>query len=239
MLRPVLPALLVALTALAGCGISVDWNGPAVAGSGVTTSQTRAVPAFDRIDIGGAYDVVVRVGATRSVVLEGDDNLLPLVRTEVRDGTLHIESEKDLRPREDIRIEIGIETLNGVHSGGSSDVAVRDVRSQAFDASVSGSSDLTANGEFGDLAASISGSGEIHMDGTADAIDGDVSGSGELDLLRVRARAARIHVSGSGDVGVQVSDRLDAKVSGSGEVRYSGRPEVTADVSGSGTVERI
>jgi hypothetical protein len=233
-----LAVALLAVSAL-GCGISIDWNGPSVAGSGVTTSQTRSVPAFDRIDIGGAYNVVVRVGAARSVVLEGDDNLLPLIRTEVRNGTLHIESEEDLRPRRDIRIEIGIESLNAVHSGGSSDVAVRNVRSSAFDASVSGSSELMANGDFGDLSTSISGSGEIHMDGTADAIDGDVSGSGELDLLRVRARAARIDVSGSGGAAVQVSERLDASVSGSGDVRYAGRPKVNADISGSGSVDRI
>ncbi|HEY7472490.1 MAG TPA: head GIN domain-containing protein [Gemmatimonadota bacterium] len=231
-------AFFAAIPAL-GCGISVDWDGPAVAGSGVVTSQNRSVPAFDRIDIGGEYEVVVRVGATRSVVLEGDDNLLPLVRTEVRNGTLHIESEQDLRPRDAIRIEIAVETLNAVHSGGSSNVAVRDVRSSAFDVGVSGSSELTANGEFGDLSASISGSGEIHMNGTAGAIDGDVSGSGELDLLEVRARSARIDVSGSGDVAVQVSDRLDASVSGSGDVRYRGQPRVDADVSGSGSVERI
>ena len=237
MLRPLLPAVLVLLAALPACRISFD--GPSVAGSGVITSQTRSVSAFDRIDIGGAYDVIVRVGAARSVVLEGDDNLLPLVRTEVRNGTLHIESNEDLEPRKDLRIEIGIETLEGVHSGGSSDVAVRDVRSSTFDASVSGSSELTANGEFGDLSTSLSGSGEIHMDGTADVIDGTVSGSGELDLLRVRARAARIDVSGSGDAAVQVSERLDASVSGSGAVRYSGRPRVTSDISGSGAVERI
>ena len=231
-------ALLASIPAL-GCGISIDWDGPSVAGSGVVTSQNRSVPAFDKIDIGGEYEVVVRVGATRSVVLEGDDNLLPLLRTEVRNGTLHIESEEDLRPREEIRIEIGVETLNAIHSGGSSDVAVRDVRSPAFDAGVSGSSELTANGEFGDLSASISGSGEIPMNGTAGAIDGNVSGSGELDLLQVRARSARIDVSGSGDATVQVSDRLDASVSGSGDVRYSGQPRVDADVSGSGSVERI
>ncbi|HYO47148.1 MAG TPA: head GIN domain-containing protein, partial [Gemmatimonadota bacterium] len=171
--------------------------------------------------------------------LAGDDNLLPLVRTEVRNGTLHIESDEDLEPREEIRIEIGIEALNGVHSAGSSDVAVRDVRSQAFDVTVSGSSELTASGEFGDLTTSLAGSGEIQMDGTADAIEASISGSGELDLLQVRARTARIDVSGSGDVGVQVSERLDASVSGSGEVRYAGRPQVTADVSGSGSVERI
>jgi hypothetical protein len=236
-LRPLLlPLTLIPLTA---CGVSINLDGPSVAGSGVVTTETRTVPAFERVDVGGEYDVVVRVGATRSVVIAGDDNLLPLIRTEVREGTLHIESEEDLRPRDGIRIEIGIESLRGIHSGGSSDVAVRDVRSPAFDASVSGSSELSADGAFGDLSASISGSGEIHMDGTANAIDGQVSGSGELDLLEVRARSARVEVSGSGGATVNVSERLDAHVSGSGDVRYAGRPAVNADVSGSGSVERI
>jgi hypothetical protein len=236
-LRPLLlPLTLIPLTA---CGISIDWDGPSVAGSGVVTTDTRTVPAFERVDVGGEYDVVVRVGATRSVVIEGEDNLLPLIRTEVREGTLHIDSEKDLRPRDVIRIEIGTEALHGIHSGGSSDVAVRDVRSTSFDASVSGSSELSANGEFGDLSASISGSGEIRMEGSADAIEGDVSGSGELDLLEVRARSARVNVSGSGGATLNVSERLDARVSGSGDVRYAGRPSVNADVSGSGSVERI
>ena len=237
MLRPLLiPLTLLPLTA---CGISMDWDGPAVAGSGIVKTETRSVPAFERVDVGGAYDVVVRVGATRSVVIAGDDNLLPLIRTEVRQGTLHIDSEKDFRPRDEIRIEIGVETLHGIHSGGSSDVAVRDVRSTTFEAGVSGSSELSANGEFGDLSASISGSGEIHMQGSADAIDGKVSGSGELDLLEVRARSARVEVSGSGGATVNVSERLDATVSGSGDVRYAGQPIVNADVSGSGSVERI
>ena len=210
MLRALLPVLIAAPVAVA-CGISVDWDGPVVAGSGVRTNVTRSVATFDRVDVGGEYDVVIRVGAAPSVILEGDDNLLPLIRTEVR----------------------------GVHSGGSSDIAIRDVLSEAFEASVSGSSDLTANGDFGDLSASISGSGEIHMTGTADLIDGHVTGSGEMDLLEVRARSARVDVSGSGGVTVEVSDRLDAKVSGSGHVRYRGQPAVQADVSGSGAVERI
>jgi len=229
----------LALVPLSGCGISVDWDGPAIAGSGVTTTDRRSMPAFDRIDLSGEFDVVVDVGRPRSVAITGDDNLVPLVRAEVRNGTLHIDREKDFRSRRDIRIEIGVESLNGLHSGGSSDVTVRNVRSPAFDLGVSGSSDLFASGEFGDLDASISGSGEIHLDGSADEIEGSVSGSGELDMLQVSARTARIDVSGSGEASVNVSERLEANVSGSGDVRYAGRPAVQGDVSGSGSVEPI
>lgn len=237
-LRPFALLFVPALLA-AGCGISVDWDGPAVAGSGVSTSETRPVAAFDAIDLSGNFDVVVEAGRTRSVVITGEDNLVPLVRTEVRNGTLHIDRERDFRTHQDIRIAISVERLHGLLSGGSSDVVVRNVRSPAFDLGVSGSSELTANGEFGDLDISLAGSGEIRMDGTADDIDASVSGSGEMDLLELAARTARIGVSGSGKVTVNVSERLEANVSGSGGVRYAGRPAVRGDVSGSGSVEPL
>ncbi|HUP01370.1 MAG TPA: head GIN domain-containing protein [Gemmatimonadota bacterium] len=207
-----------------------------MAGSGQIVSESRAVGDFDRIEIGGRFDVSVTVGGRPAVSLKGDDNLLPLVRTEVRNGALHIDSDRDLRPHDDIEIVISTAALEGISSGGSSDVRVTGVRSAGFRASVSGSSELTADGAFGDLSASVSGSGEIAMTGTADEIDARVSGSGELDLYEVRARAADVHVSGSGDVHVFVTERLNASVSGSGDVRYGGDPQVSRSVSGSGSV---
>lgn len=234
-------AALLALATLTapGCSISVDWDGPAVAGSGVSKSETRTLPSFDAIDLSGDFDVVVDVGRPRSILVTGDDNLLPLVITEVRNGTLHIDREQDYRSHRDVKIEISVESLRGFHSGGSSDVVVRNVRASAFDVGVSGSSELTADGEFGDLDASISGSGEIRMEGTADEIEASVSGSGDLDLRKVAARTARIGVSGSGSATVDVSERLEANVSGSGDVRYAGRPSVQGEVSGSGSVEPL
>jgi hypothetical protein len=229
----------LACLALAGCGITIDWDGPAVAGSGISTTESRSLPAFDRIDLSGEYDVVVEVGRPRSLTITGDDNLLSLVQTEVRGGTLHIDKKQDYRTHREIRIEISVERLEGFHSGGSSEVVVRNIRSSSFDVGVSGSSELTADGDFGDLRASISGSGEIRMEGTADEIDASVSGSGELDLLDVAARTAHIGVSGSGGATLNVSERLEANVSGSGDVRYAGRPSVRGDVSGSGRVEPL
>lgn len=239
MLQRYAPLFALACLALAGCGINIDWDGPAVAGSGISTTESRSMPAFDRIDLSGEYDVVVEVGQPRSLTITGDDNLLPLVRTEVRGGTLHIDRKEDFRTHRNIRIEISVERLEGFRSGGSSEVVVRNVKSSAFDVGVSGSSELTANGDFGDLRASISGSGEIRMEGTADEIEASVSGSGDLDLLDVAARTANIGVSGSGGATLNVRERLEANVSGSGDVRYAGRPSVRGEVSGSGRVEPI
>lgn len=235
-MRSLALAPLVAIVSTAGCGISVNWDGPTVAGSGNIISDYRTLAEFDRIDVGGDFDVEVTVGEAQSIRLTGDDNLLPLVETKVRGNELEIDYDGSYRSRDDIKIAITVPRLSAIHSSGSSDVNVTGVRSAAFDAVVSGSSDLWVEGDFGDLNASVSGSGEITMAGTADDIDANVSGSGELDLFSVPARTARVVVTGSGEVGLDVKEDLRATVTGSGDVHYTGDPSVSSRITGSGSV---
>ena len=178
----------------------------------------------------------MEVGEAQSIRLTGDDNLLPLVETKVRGDELEIDYDGSYRSRDDIKIAITVPRLSAIHSSGSSDVNVTGVRSAAFDAAVSGSSELWVEGDFGDLEANVSGSGEITMAGTADDIDANVSGSGELDLFSVPTRTARVVVTGSGEVGLDVKENLRATVTGSGDVHYTGDPRVTSRITGSGSV---
>lgn len=226
----------LALVVSASACISIDPDGPSIDGSGNVVSQSRSATGFDRISVEDDFDVVVTVGPEHSVQVTGDDNLLPHVRTELRGRTLHVETEGDLDPTGEIRVAISTPTLVSLGSTGSSDVQAGGIRSSSFDASVTGSSDMIAQGDFGDLEVSVSGSGSIRLEGTADEIDAGVSGSGDLDLGQVVARRAAVHVSGSGSAAFHVSEALDADVSGSGDVRYAGNPRVESSVSGSGSV---
>ncbi|HET6341791.1 MAG TPA: head GIN domain-containing protein, partial [Gemmatimonadota bacterium] len=178
-------------------------------------------------------------GAPAGVRLEGDDNLLPLVETRVVGGALRVRSERPLRSARRILIEIGTPGLAGVGISGSSDVRVAGVRSPAFDADVSGSGSLHAEGSFGRLSTSVSGSGSVAGKGTAETIDVDVTGSGDVNLLAVRARSGRVNGSGSGDVVVHIAERLNVSMSGSGDVRYAGNPSVDASMTGSARVRRL
>lgn len=222
------------LVALAVSCISIGQ--PGIDGSGQVVSQSRAAAGFDRVAVEDEFDVVVTVGPAHAVQVTGDDNLLPYVRTEVRGGTLHIETDRDLDPTRGIRLTVSTPSLVSLSASGSSDVRATGVRAAAFDASSSGSSDLVGEGDFGDLRSSVSGSGSMRLSGTADDVDAAVSGSGDLDLARVAARAARVRVSGSGSASVHAVETVNASVSGSGDVRYAGSPRVESSVSGSGSV---
>ena len=61
-----------------------------VSGDGRVIKETRSVPSFDGIDISGAFDVYLKQGETQEVIIETDNNLMPLVKTEVTGGVLKI-----------------------------------------------------------------------------------------------------------------------------------------------------
>ena len=54
---------------------------PAGTGSGVASTQARSVAPFTGVDLAGSNNVIVRVGARRSVVVHADSNLLSRVTT--------------------------------------------------------------------------------------------------------------------------------------------------------------
>lgn len=205
-------------------------------GSGQAGSERRDVGAFDAVSVSGTVDVTVRVGGPASVVVHAERNLLPHVVTVVEDGTLHVCESRDLEPRLPIRVEVTTPQLDAATVSGSADLAVEGVRSDGFQASVSGSGDLRARGRFGRLEAGVSGSGDLVAEGEAETVDLGLSGSGDVDLGRVRARTVHVGVSGSGNARVHATESLDASVSGSGDVRYLGRPRVSSAVSGTGGI---
>ena len=54
-----------------------------VRGDGNVIKETRSVSSFNGIEISGAFDVYLKQGTTEEVIIEADDNILPLIRTDV------------------------------------------------------------------------------------------------------------------------------------------------------------
>lgn len=237
--RAALPLMSTLAVLLSGCGVGSSKPAPTLDGSGVVATERRQVAPFEAVSVEGDFEVLVRVAPETSLTLTGDDNLLPLVRTEVREGTLHIGATRGVSSRRGIRVSLTTPSLQAVAVSGSSRVDARRFRAEAFRASVSGSGNLSAEGETRTLEIALSGSGNARVTGSAERVAAALSGSGDLDLLRLSARTADVQVSGSGTAALLASDELNASVSGSGDVFYGGAPRVTSHISGSGTVEPV
>jgi hypothetical protein len=210
--------LLVALS-LAGCGHMRGLHDQVI-GSGVIKTEKRPISSFTSIDASGAFDVEVVCQKEPSLEIEGDDNLLPLVKTEVQGSTLSIKPEKGFSVKRPIRVRISVPNIENISSSGASSFRVIDVKNEKMKVDASGASSFDIAGE-------------------TVALDLDLSGATKIDTERLRAERVRISLSGAGKAKVFASEELDADVSGAGSVTYAGNPKkVNKKVSGVGSVSK-
>src|SRR5216117_4037518 len=75
-----------------------------VRGSGVRKTEKRELPAFTSIETTGAFEVEVTCQKPASFEIEADDNILPLIQTEVRDGVLRVTTTRSYSAPGGIRL---------------------------------------------------------------------------------------------------------------------------------------
>lgn len=212
---PLALPLTLALPLVSGCGTR---------GSGTAASEVREVESFDKIDLGGAFHLVVHVqpGATQKLEITADDNILPKIQASVSGGELDVGfgNISFIRPKIPIKVEVWVPALSKVDASGAADITIDGLHGERFELELSGASDSS-------------------LSGAVDQLDVDISGAGELDAKKLQAKSVVLDLSGAAEAEVWASETLDVDISGAGEVGYWGNPAtVNQDISGAGSLEK-
>lgn len=190
-------------------------------GNGEIVTVRRELPAFRRIELESAENLVVRIAPSASTQLTGDRNLLDRIGTRVQGDTLIVKATGSYRTRSPILVEVAVPALDAVAIEGSANARIGGLDAERF-------------------KVEISGSGDVEASGRAKALEVELDGSGNAALRALATQRAEVEINGSGNVTVQVSERLQAEINGSGDIRYAGHPpEVKAAVNGSGKVRPL
>lgn len=204
---------LIGLT-MVGCRIG------GVRGNGNRETEVRDVEDFNQIDLAGAFDVEIMVGDDYYVEISTDENLLKYITTKVRGDKLIIDEKKDLNPRRDIEIKIGVPSLEMIESSGANSIWA-----EGFDEDK--------------LDIGLSGAGSVDLRGDVRKLRIDVSGAGSIEASKLYAEYVKVYISGAGSADVYASESIDAKVSGVGSIDFYGDPrDVRTDISGIGSIDR-
>ncbi len=229
--------LLLALgQVLTGCFIDFD-DLDCERGSGRVRSEFYQVRGFERVSVGGNFEVYITQGTSTDIELLADDNLINKIDVYVSGGTLYIGTKECIKPRSPLRVYIQNPVFSRIELSGSSKIMSQNkIVSRNLDLFCSGSGDLDFSLETENLKTNISGSGRIYVEGLARNQDINISGSGMLDAFRLDTQTCYVNLSGSGRANVWVYSELQAIISGSGRVYYKGRPRLRTNISGSGSV---
>lgn len=215
-----------------------------VGGSGVFESEQRSPGSFDAIDLRYPADVSIVVGASPSVEIEADDNLLPQLRTRVQGGALLIDSgernwSRRVNPSRTVQITITVTDLRKISLGSAGNIEATGVSTDRLVIILGGAGNITLiELQAESLDATVSGLGNIEIQGVVDSADIDINGSGNFEGPELYAQDARVQINGLGSATLHVEDHLDAQINGAGSVHYYGSPTVSQDVNGLGSVTR-
>lgn len=197
----------------------ISW-GKGVRGSGNVITENRSVSDFRKVDVGGVFNVEVVAGKEYSVQVEADDNLVPLIKTEVSDGVLEISSEKRIRSSSKLTVRVTAPDIDHIDVGGAAKASVSGVKNNSFSAHTSGASKLSVSGETASLKI-------------------EVSGASKIDASGLNAGNAEVDASGASNVSLNVSGNLKADASGASKISYSGTPSnVEKHTSGASKVSQ-
>ena len=191
-----------------------------VSGSGNIQTEQRNVGEFKSIDVSGAFTVEIVAQKDFAVEVEADDNLLPLVKTEVEDGVLKIEREEHFWSNSKILVRVFAPNIENLDVSGASKISVNDL-----------------SNEF--LNLDVSGASKIEIKGKTNRLKIDLSGASKIDAENLTAEYVSVEASGASKVDVFVTNELYADLSGASRVNYSGEPNnVQEKTSGASSVSK-
>ena len=187
-------------------------------------SEVRSVSGFSGIDASSVFNITVAKGNSESLTIEADEAIMQYVRSEVRNGVLHLYLDRGAE-----RTTRNIRTLKAF-------VVMRDLES----VSLSGASSLTANDLFSprQFTGECSGASSIAVNVNTNSLKIEASGTGKIHLKANVVGDAALNVSGSSKIqGDLKANNVNFSSSGVGIVELTGAAnDIVIQISGTARI---
>ncbi len=210
---------LVTLALVCSCDGGPDLVGPddppardGVNGSGNVVTESRALGPFHRVSFSGIGHLVLEQTGSPSLTITAEDNIQPLLVSEVVDGrlTLGVAPNTNLGRVQPIEFRLTTPTLDELSVTGAASVDAANIDTDRLEVIVNGVMTVT-------------------IAGRADEQDITIGGVSSYDAAALESRTVTVDATGVSRVVVRVSEVLTARVRIPASVTYIGNPTVHVD----------
>lgn len=209
------------------------------------SKEERPIGSFKGIATGGPITVKITMGNKESVRLEGDQEAISELTTEVISGILTIKPKTKWNNwsrkfnSAHVTVYITAKKISSLTMSGSGNMEVENtINSSELVTTLSGSGGITASANVKTFTGTISGSGSMKLSGKADDSNLTLSGSGGFKGRDFAVNDLSAQISGSANVYITANKNIEAVISGSGSIRYSGNAAVKKTIIGSGSIRK-
>ncbi len=208
-----------------GCVASLVQGIP---GDGNIVKETREVADFHEVEVQSAIQATVTLGETKSVVLEGDQNLLELITTDVTNGRLVVATKPStaIRPTKPITVSIVTNKLDNLDLQGAARVIVTNkVETDNFKVSAVGATNVGVKSLIAKkVFVESQGASTVVLEGKASSAEVVVTGASKADLAAFEVANLQANVSGASSSNVKATQSVAGDVTGASELTVTGSP---------------
>jgi hypothetical protein len=213
--------VLITSNLLSACGSGGNILG-ITQGSGNVKNETRQVSGISAVQLDTSGELTLSQGDTESLTIEAEDNILPLLTSDISSGTLKLGTKPNTNfsASKPIKYMLVVKSLNTLTDNGSGKIT-------AGDLTVDSPLSITGNGSGNTTIANVQ-SGAVQL---------KLSGSGGLSLNSLKSDKIAIDISGSGSAAIPTvtTQSFSARLTGNGALEAGGTTsDQTINISGSG-----
>ena len=206
----VLPALAAGL--LSACGYTSLSITSGIVGSGNVVAEIREIGSIQAVVLNSGGELTITQGETNSLVIRADDNILPLLTSDVSDGALVLELKRGASgytTNTGVSYQLTVSDLDTITANSAGNVKVEALLADH-------------------VALILNGSGDINVERIeAETADFELASAGSLVVTTVDARTVALLIGGSGDASIAHlnATTLDTRLVSAGDATISGSAE--------------
>ncbi|MFK7998224.1 MAG: head GIN domain-containing protein [Polyangiales bacterium] len=231
-----------------------------VDGSGTALEEVRPLtPEVTHVSVHGEGLLVVTQGSDTSLRIRADDNIVPLLRSEIVAGVLTLGPEDGVSPDSENALVYGLTLprIESVETSGATRAQIGPVEGPHFELRTSGASQARAESITAERVAfvstgassidsaleaaaanvSLSGSSRIELRGRTNEQEVEASGASEYRGRTLRSHRAEVRASGSSACELFADESIRVDGTGASNVRYQGGGQVSRSLSGAASVD--
>jgi len=235
----ILTILLMTSVVLSACqipGINV------VRGSGNVITEQRDVSEFNSVELNGAGQLIITQGATETLEIEAEDNLINELISEVRGDSLMLGHtnrfwRRSILPNQTIVYRLSVIDLGEITLNGANELVIEFLETDSFQIDLNGAGRVDIEALLAqNLSVNVAGTGTVTIGGQVETQTINIDGAGNYQAGDLQTRNTEIQIDGLGNGTIWAEESLDITINGGGSLNYYGSPSVTQDINGLGDI---
>lgn len=217
----VLSSLFIASVLLMSCYYTYPEKG-----NGNVIKKDRKIDEnFQAVEVSQGIDLYLTQGNKVSCTVETDDNVYDLLITEVKNETLHIYFDKNVRKVKVKKVWITMPDIKSLKASSGADIFGESlIKSDNLKLRSSSGADIELEVDVNELTCRSSSGSDIIVRGACDKLVAESSSGSDIDAGDLKAKHVDADCSSGSDIDVHAEESLKAEASSGADIRYSGKP---------------